>query len=175
VKLHDVDLVDAAELLDGREEQAVDARLDLARRVPVVVVGRVELVEGVHAVVKAVDDAQGDARTVGERQLAAVHEPALVPPVELGAVLPREVDRVRARRVPQNVVVVRDGDVAAEELAELDEAVAVDRVADDEDGRRVRSAAAQEGDRVGVGAHECGIGEASREGKALGGDALVLV
>lgn len=115
---------------------------------PVGVVRRVELVERVHAVVEPVDDPKRDARPVGKRQLAAVHEPALVPTVKLGSMLPRQVGRVRARRVLSDVVVVRDGDVASEELAELDEAVAVNRVADDEDGRGMRSSPPQEGDGV---------------------------
>ena len=46
------------------------------------------------------------------------------------------------------LVVHRDDDVASEQLAEMDKAVPVDRVADDEDGWRVRSSFPQERDRI---------------------------
>lgn len=47
-----------------------------------------------------------------------------------------------------NVVVVGDGNVALEELAEVDEAVPVDRIADDEDCGRGGTLPAQEVDGI---------------------------
>lgn len=136
VKLNDVDLVRSAQLPNRRNKELVDPPLDPTGCMPVAVVGRVELVQGVHTVVEAVENPHGDALAVREGDLAPVHETPLVPAFKLRTMSAREVGRVRARRVPRDVAVHRYGDVAAEELAELDEAVPVDRVADDEDGRR---------------------------------------
>ena len=97
-----------------------------------------------------------------------MHQPALVPAVEFRSMTARQVGRVWARRSSLEVVVHRDGDVAPEQLAEVDEAVPVDRVADDEDSRRVRSSFPQERDRIFATAR----GGARRQ--RVGGDLAVL-
>lgn len=154
VQLNQVDTVRASQLLQQRHNQFVDAYFDATGTMPVGMVGGIKLVERVHAVVEPVDDPQCDpVRTIStrrrvERDLAQVRQPSLVPSIKLGTVIFGEVARRRIRRVRVDVVVVRDGHVAFKQLTEMDEAVAIDRIAQDEDGRRFASSATKERDGI---------------------------
>ena len=105
--------------------------------------------------------ADDGGRSKGETEAVREREP--VP--ELG----KERHADDRRHVAASALVLhRDGDVAPEQLAEVDEAVPVDRVADDEDSRRVRSSFPQERDRIFATAR----GGARRQ--RVGGDLAVL-
>jgi hypothetical protein len=148
MQLYNVNLVRPSQLFDRRHDQLINPVLDPSRRMPISMIRRIKLVQSVHPVVKPIHKPHRHPTPVGVRQLAFVHQPSLIPPVKLGSMTASEVGGIRTGRVETDVVVVRDGDVATEELAKVDETVAVDGIANYEDGGRVSSPFAKEGDGV---------------------------